>query len=140
MNAYVKTFLHRGAIFGGFGPIVAGVVFLILSHISTDLSFGGGEMFLAIVSTYLLAFVHAGASVFQQIEHWSLGRSLLCHFVVLYASYSVCYVANAWIPFEPFAFFVFTCIFVAIYAVIWGIVFLSVRATEKKLNKKLQKR
>ena len=97
-------------------------------------------MFLAIASTYLLAFVQAGASVFQQIEHWSLGRSLLWHFLVLYASYSVCYVANTWIPFEPFAFFVFTCVFVATYAVIWGIVFLSVRATEKKLNKKLQKK
>ena len=30
MNKYLKEFLHRGLIFGGFGPLVAGIVFLII--------------------------------------------------------------------------------------------------------------
>ena len=30
MNCYVKEFLKRGLMFGGFGPIVAGIVYLIL--------------------------------------------------------------------------------------------------------------
>ena len=37
-----------------------------------DFSLGGSEVFLGIVSIYLLAFVHAGASVFNQIEHYHL--------------------------------------------------------------------
>ena len=30
MNKYVKTYLHRGLLFGGLGPIVAGIVLGII--------------------------------------------------------------------------------------------------------------
>ena len=30
MTKYVKQFLHRGLVFGGFGPIVAGIIYAIL--------------------------------------------------------------------------------------------------------------
>lgn len=133
MNNYAKIFLLRGMLFGGFGPLVAGVVFVCIP----DVVLTGREVLLAVVSTYLLAFVHAGASVFNQIEHWSLPKSLLCHFGSLYLAYSLCYVVNSWIPFEPMVLAVFTLIFVAIYFVIWGIVYLCVRGESRKLNTKL---
>ena len=133
MNNYAKIFLLRGMLFGGFGPLVAGVVFVCIP----DVVLTGREVLLAVVSTYLLAFVHAGASVFNQIEHWPLSKSLLCHFGSLYLAYSLCYVVNSWIPFEPMVLAVFTLVFVAIYFVIWGIVYLCVRGESRKLNTKL---
>ena len=30
MNKYVRSFLHRGLMFGGFGPIIIGIVYLVL--------------------------------------------------------------------------------------------------------------
>ena len=63
MNIYLKRFLQRGIAFGGFGPIILGIVFLVLSFTVSDFSLGGREVFLAIVSIYVLAFVQAGASV-----------------------------------------------------------------------------
>ena len=125
--------------FGGFGPIIAAIVFAILGVTLEDFSLGGMEVFLAVATTYLLAFVHAGASVFNQIEHWSIGRSLACHFITLYLAYSLTYVANSWIPFEPMVLVIFTAIFVVTYFVIWLSVFFVVRATEKKLNKNIKK-
>ncbi|MBQ8740718.1 MAG: DUF3021 domain-containing protein [Clostridia bacterium] len=137
MNKYVKEFLHRGLVFGGFGPIITAIVMLILSHTINDFSLTGNEMFLGVVSTYILAFVHAGSSIFHQIEHWSVMKSLLGQLGTLYAAYAICYLINSWIPFEPVVLAIFTGVFVVGYLVIWGIVYLCVKNTSKKLSEKL---
>jgi hypothetical protein len=137
MNAYVKQFLHRGLLFGGFGPIATGVVYAILDACLTDFSLGGKEVLVAIVSTYLLAFVHAGTSVFHQIESWPLGRVIFWHVLTLYVAYLGCYILNSWIPFEGVVVAIFTAIFAAVYLVVWLVVYLAIRGTEKRLNAKI---
>lgn len=138
MNKYLKEFFHRGLIFSGFGPIVLGVIYFVLSETVDNFTLSGGEVLAGIVSTYLLAFVQAGSTVFNQIEHWSTGKSLLCHLSTLYVAYSLFYVANTWIPFEPKVLLIFTAIFMAIYFVVWGIVYFSIKATSKNFNAKLK--
>lgn len=138
MNVYVKHFLHRGLVFGGFGPCIVGFVFAIISAAGNDLRLDGGEICIAILSSYLLAFVHAGASVFNQIESWSIPKSLFFHFVTLYAAYAGCYLTNSWLDFEPVALLIFTAVFVIIYFVIWIAVYLSVKGVSRKLNSKLK--
>ena len=140
MNKYVKTFLHRGLIFSGFGPVIAGIVFGILGAALEDFSLSGFETLLAILSTYVLAFVHAGASVFNQIEHWPIAKSMFFHFFSLYVVYLGCYVVNSWIPFDMTVILIFTGIFAITYFLIWGIVVLAVKSTEKRLNKRLERR
>lgn len=137
MNKYVKGFLQRGLAFGGFGPIIAGIVYLILSFTIDDFSLSGVDVFTAIISTYILGFVHAGASIFNQIESWPIAKSLLCHLGSLYIVYVLCYIINSWIPFEPIAILIFTGIFLVVYFVIWFIVYICVKATSKKFNNKL---
>ena len=134
----VRDFFFRGLMFGGFGPIIAGIVFLVLHFTLKDLTLTGLQVFTAIVSTYLLAFVHAGASVFNQIESWPLAKSTLCHFGLLYIAYVLCYVINSWIPFEPLVLGIFTAIFAVGYAVIWLAVYVSIRVTVKRLNRSLR--
>ena len=138
MNRYLKDFLHRGLIFGGFGPIVVAIVFMCISLADRDFSLTASQILLATVSSYLLAFIQAGVTVFNQIEHWSTVKSLLCHFVTLYAAYSVCYVVNSWIPFEPMVLVIFSAVFAVLFFVIWAIVYLSVRATSKRFNSQLK--
>lgn len=134
----VRDFFFRGLLFGGFGPIIAGIVYLILHFTLKDLTLTGLQVFTVIVSTYLLAFVHAGASVFNQIESWPLAKSTLCHFGLLYIAYVLCYVINSWIPFEPLVLGIFTAIFAVGYAVIWLAVYVSIRVTVKRLNRSLR--
>lgn len=134
----VRDFFFRGLMFGGFGPIIAGIVYLILHLTLEDLALTGLQVFTVIVSTYLLAFVHAGASVFNQIESWPLAKSTLCHFGLLYIAYVLCYVINSWIPFEPLVLGIFTAIFAVGYAVIWLAVYVSIRVTVKRLNRSLR--
>lgn len=137
MKGYVKEFFHRGLIFGGFGPIITGIVLYFIS-LATEVSLTAPQILLAIVSTYVLAFIHAGASIFNQIEHWPIAKCTLFHFLSLYIAYSLCYIANTWIPFEPMVLGIFTAIFVVVYLVIWLTVYLIIRATSKKLNAKLK--
>ena len=138
MNKYLKEFLHRGLMFGGFGPIVMGIVFFIIEKTVDGVSFNATEVLLAIVSSYLLAFIQAGATIFNQIEDWPLPKSLLCHFVSLYIAYSGCYLLNSWIPFEPMVLVIFSVAFTATFFIIWLIVYLSVKTVSRKMNSKLR--
>ena len=137
MNKYLKEFLHRGLMFGGFGPIILGIIYAILEATLADFTLNGGQLLIAIVSVYLLAFLQAGVSVFNQIEHWSIPKALLCHFSVLYLAYVLCYLLNSWIPFNPNVLLIFTGIFVGLYLVIWLTVYVSIKLVTKRLNSKL---
>jgi hypothetical protein len=137
MNKYLKEFLHRGLVFGGFGPIVIGVVYLIISTEISDFFLTASEVLTAIVSIYALAFLQAGASVFNVIEHWSMLRSITCHFVTVYFAYITCYLVNSWIPFKLENVVWFTVIFITVYVIIWLIVYLCVKTVAKRLNSKI---
>lgn len=140
MRPYIKMFLHRGSIFGGFGPIIAAIIFCTLEYTLPDFSIGGDEILLASLSIYLLAFLQAGSSVFHQIEHWSPARACFFQFALLYAAYTGCYLINRWIPFDMLVIASFTVIFVLGYLAVYLAVWLTVRATQKKINRRLGKK
>ncbi len=137
MNKYLKAFLLRGLIFGGFGPVILAIIYFCISLFHPETVFSGTEIFSGTLSTYILAFVHAGASVFNNIDEWGLNKSIACHFGSLYAAYSICYLLNSWIPFDLKVFGIFTAIFIGVYLVVWTVVYLCVRNASKKLNAKL---
>ena len=138
MNKYFKEFLHRGLMFSGFGPIVFGIIVLCISYFDSVAVHSARNIFMGIVTTYTIAFVQAGVTVFNQIEHWSVPKSLLCHFGLLYVVYSLSYIANSWIPFKAEVLVTFTVIFAVVFFAVWGIVYLCVRSTSKKINEKLR--
>lgn len=137
MKKYVISFLHRGMLFGGFGPIITSIIFYILSLTLDELTITAQQVLVTMVSTYFLAFFHAGASIFNQIESWPIAKGMLFHLLTLYASYVSCYLINSWIPFDITVLLIFTLIFVLTYFLIWTIVVLSLKITSKKLNSKL---
>jgi hypothetical protein len=137
MNPYVKEFLHRGLMFSGLGPIVAGIVYFSIELSGTKLNLSGTDVLLAIISTYILAFVQAGSSVFNMIEKWGKAKSLLCQMSSIYAVYMGAYLINRWIPFDYRIILIFTISFVTCYLIIWFTVFFIMKKNTKKLNEKL---
>lgn len=137
MNKYIKDFLKRGMMFSGLGPVTAGLVIFIISLFEENVQLNGVQVLIMIISTFLLAFVQAGATVFNQIEHWSVPRSLACHFSTLYAAYVLCYIVNSWIPFDITVVIVFSIIFIISFFAIWITVYLCVKLLSKRLNKNL---
>jgi hypothetical protein len=139
MKKYIITFLHRGLIFGGFGPIITSIVFFILSLTLENFSLTSSQILISTLSTYFLAFIQSGSSVFNQIEGWSIGRSLLLHFSTLYFAYVSCYLVNSWIPKSTSFIIFFTAIFTLAYLAVWLTVYVSIRITSKCFNRQLNK-
>lgn len=138
MNKYVKEYFMRGLIFGGFGPIVTGIVLWVLQLFNVEVLLTGAEILVAVLSTYVLAFVHAGSSVFNQIEEWSMAKSMGLHFLSLYVVYVLCYLVNGWIAFAWEVVLIFTAIFIAIYFAVWLTVYLILKNASKDLNKAIE--
>lgn len=139
MNIYLKEFLKRGFMFSGLGPVTAAIVFFIISLFEINFQLSATQLLIAIISTYFLAFIQAGASVFNQIEHFSVPKALACHFSTLYAAYLICYLINSWIPFNITVIIIFSLIFIVTFFIIWTTVFITVRHLSRKLNKNLSK-
>lgn len=138
MNKYVKDYLTRGLMFGGFGPIVAGIVLWVLQLFNVEVILTGADVLIAVLSTYVLAFVQAGSSVFNQIEEWSVAKSAGIHFLSLYLAYSLCYLVNGWLPFAWEVLLIFTAIFIVVYCAIWLTVYLILKHTSKNLNQAIK--
>lgn len=138
MNPYVRSFLHRGLLFGGLGPIVLGIVYIFIELSGTKLNLNGFEILLAILTTYVIAFVQAGSSVFNEVEKWGKAKSMLCQLSVIYAVYMIGYAINHWIPFEYLAIIIFTSAFVLGYLIIWFSVYFITKKMTNKLNEKLK--
>ncbi len=137
MNKYLKEFFLRGMMFGGFGPIIMGIIYAVLQNTESGFSLDGGEVLLAIVSTYMIAFVQAGASVLNQIDTRYPLLMTGAHLSLLYVTYVGAYLVNSWIPFQIEALGIFTAVFVLVYAVVWVTVCLTVKAVSRKLNGKI---
>lgn len=140
MNIHLKNFFIRGLIFSGLGPVVAAIVYLILYLCNVVGAVSGVEMFLHIISTYILAFVAAGASVVYNIERFSIMKATVIHYVVLYAAYILCYLINGWIKDNIKSILIFTIIFIVSYFTIWISTYFSIKAVSNKLNEKLANR
>lgn len=134
MNKYVKEFLHRGLMFSGLGCIIAAIIISSEPNLMHD----GKSVLTAIVSTYFLAFIHAGTSVFHSVESWSAVKSAFFQLLTLYVSYLACYLVNSWLNFDMAVVGIFTLVFVVVYAAVWLTVYFSIKATSKKLNKNLK--
>ena len=134
MKKYVKEFLHRGLMFSGLGCIIAAIIISSEPGLMHD----GKSVLTAIVSTYFLAFIHAGTSVFHSIESWSAVKSAFFQLLTLYVSYLACYLVNSWLNFDMAVVGIFTLVFVVVYVAVWLTVYFSIKATSKKLNKNLK--
>ncbi len=136
MNKYIKDYLLRGLIFSGFGPIIYGIVCLIIESMG-NYNITGIQVFLGIITTYIIAFVHAGSSIFPQIEHISKVKALFLQLISLYLAYTIGYLLNGWIPFNIIVFIIYSSCFIGGFLLIWLIIYLTTKRQAKLLNDKL---
>lgn len=138
MKKYFKDYLLRGLIFSGFGPLIAGLVYLILDIRGVNIDLSGVQIFIAILSTYVIAFVHAGSSIFPQIDRLPKVGAMFIQLGSLYLVYVFGYLINGWIPFNYLVLIIFTSVFVGGFLLIWLIVYLTTKNLTKNLNRKLE--
>lgn len=137
MKRFFKNFCLRGLMVSGIGPIVYGIVILIIHLCGVNVSFNGAEVFKGILSTYLIAFVAAGITSIHQEEKLGIGLNLLIHGLILYICYLAMYLINGWLPENLGSILAFSIIFIVTFVVIALIVYIVEKLKSKKLNKQL---
>ena len=134
---YLKEFLKRGLMFSGFGPIIGGIVYLSLEASGVDLNLNAKTVFLAIISTFIIAFIQAGSSIFNQIEEWSKVKRLFFQMTSIYIVYIGGYLINNWIPFKIEVILIFSAVYFLTFLSIWISAYFINKKITKKLNEKL---
>ena len=140
MKKFVLEFLRRGLIASGIGPIVLAIVYLILQKTNAVETLSVNQVCIGIFSITALAFIAGGMNAIYQIERLPLMVAILIHGGILYISYLVTYLLNAWIDFGALPIVVFTAIFVVGYIVIWAIIYSIIKRNTAKLNKMLKEK
>ena len=140
MKKFVLEFLRRGLIAAGIGPIVLGIVYLILQQTSAVETLCVNQVCIEIFSITVLAFIAGGMNAIYQIERLPLMVAILIHGGVLYISYLGTYLLNDWLDFGVMQIVVFSAIFVVGYIVIWAIIYSIIKRNAAKLNKMLKKK
>lgn len=138
MNKYVKNYLLVGLIFSGLGPIVLGIVYLIINASGTEIVLSAWDVFKAILTTYIIAFVQAGSSTFGKIESWSSFKIMLFQGLSIYVVYLVGYLVNNWIPFNPLVIIIFSSVFIITFVCIWYSIYFITKKAVKEMNTKLK--
>lgn len=138
MKIRIKKFCLRGLLFSGVGPLIYGIVMMIIYFCNVDTLSDGLMIFKGIISTFLLGFICAGASIVWEEEKLGLGFATLIHGGALYISYLGMYLINNWIPRNPLSVVIFSVIFIVTYLIIWLIIYLVERNRAKKLNNHLK--
>ena len=138
MKDIARKFFFRGVVFGGFGPIIYGIVMLVLYFTNVNDLSSGLMIFKGIISTYFLGFMCAGVSVVWSIERLGVAFSSLIQFACLYVCYLTVYLVNNWIPRNPMFVLFFTLIFITTYLVTWLTVYLIEKARAKKFTNHLK--
>ena len=134
MKRVLKKFTLRGLVFMGFGPLIYAIVAFILYLCNVETTSTGLEIFKAVISTSLLAFLVAGVSVVWQEEKLGIGFAVLIHGTTLYVSYLAMYLINNWIPRSGASIAIFSGIFIGTYLLIWLIIYLVEKKRAKKLT------
>ena len=140
MKSYVKRFIFRGFVAGGFGPLVLAILYLILQHTIDLKTVTVNEICLGIFSLSALAFVAGGMNAVYHIERLPLMMAILIHGAVLYCAYLVTYLLNSWLEWSITPVLVFTGIFVVGYLAIWAVIYCIIKRNTEKINAVLKQK
>ena len=139
MRKFILEFIRRGCIASGIGPVVLGLLYLILRQTGDISVLTVNEVCVGIFSMTALAFVSGGINAIYQLERLPLMVAILIHGSVLYISYLGTYLLNAWLNLGLLPIAVFSAIFVVGYIVIWAVIYRIIKRNTDRVNAQLQK-
>lgn len=140
MKKFIREFLMRGLVAGGFGPMVLAVLYMVLRECGVIGLLTVEQVCLGIVSLTVLAFLAGGMNAVYQIERLPLMLAILIHGAVLYAGYLATYLINDWLEWGWVPVLAFTGIFIIGYLVIWAVIYAFVKKKADKVNEMLKKK
>ena len=144
----MKKKLKKALLLSVIGFVIGVLIGAMFLYFNNPKAFSGSESTLAIVLHFLVSGIYGGLVwgfvVVYDIEHWSVLRATLTHFLITCGSFCGFYalgIALDWIGLPPVGdILIFAAVFIGVYFIIWLIMYLSYRRKIRKLNEDLQKR
>ena len=140
MRKIMLTFLKRGMIACGIGPVILAIVYIILEQTGEIDVLTIKQVCIGIFSLSILAFVAGGLNAIYQIEKIPFMLAVLIHGIVLYIFYLATYLLNDWIKFGALPIMIFTVAFAVGYLAIWAVIYLVSRRNTERVNELLRKK
>ena len=134
MKKFIVTFLKRGALFAGSGPVILAIVYFFLQMNGVVSTVSVTRLITEILSATALAFIAAGISAVHTVDRMQPPVAGLIQGAVLFLDYIFFYLANGWLPFKWQAIALFTALFAVIFAAIWVIIYFSIKGKIAKMN------
>ena len=138
MKKTVWEFFRRGVAASGLGPLVLGILYLILHRHACLEALTVEQVCTGIFSLSALAFIAGGMNVIYQVERLPLMVAILIHGCVLYISYLATYLINGWLDWGMAPVLVFSGIFVLGYLGIWAVIYSVVKRRTEQINEVLK--
>lgn len=138
MKRTALEFIRRGSAACGIGPLVLGVIYLILYCRGSLEVLTVPEVCRGIFSLSALAFVAGGMNVLYQLERLPLMAAVTIHGGVLYGAYLGTYLVNGWLEWGAAPVLVFSGIFVLGYLTIWAVIYAIIKRNTDRVNELLR--
>ena len=137
-----KMLCRRAVILAVAGTVMGFAICLFISLISEDpdeeqISTGMKILYYAVGC--LQGAIAMGATVVYEIEHWSILRATVTHFVLTFAAYFLMGYVQGWLVFGSLVFWVTTGCMVVAYIIIWLVNYFSYKRTIRRMNRDLKK-
>lgn len=140
MKQFIRDFLLRGLMAGGFGPPVLAVSYLVLQRYAGVQTVTVAELCRGIFSLWALAFLAGGMNAIYQLEQLPLAAAVLLHGGVLYLGYLGTYLLNGWLQQGTAPLLVFSVVFALGYLAVWAVICATTRRRAARLNRLLRQK
>lgn len=140
MRKFIRDFIRRGCIACGIGPVVLGILYLILQQEEVISVLTVNEVCTGIFSLAALAFISGGINAIYQLERLPLMVAILIHGSILYISYLGTYLLNDWLDIGLLPVIVFSAIFLFGYLVIWAVIYAIIKRNTAEINARLKEK
>lgn len=136
MKSYIAEFLKRGFMAAGGGPLIMAIVYAILDQCGVVNEVSVSTMFLAVISSFLMAFIAGAVTVIYMSERLPYGTKALIHGSVLFLDYFCVYLINGWIKGAlPIA--IFSASFIVGFIIISVAIYFPIKKQTEVLNRKI---
>ena len=126
--------------------ITGGLSGMLICFIMSMLTSGSGEEDFSVAKNifyYVISFLHGaicmGTVVIYEIEHWSIARCTITHFIITLTSFYLLGFLQEWLVFGSLSFWIITGCFIVAYIIIWLINYIRFKRMIKSMNKDLEK-
>ena len=138
MKRMIRNALTLGTLGWFMGVAICAFFLWVYNPEAYSGGYTAGKMVFHLFIGGVYGMIAMGSSVLYDIDQWSITRSTVTHFLIIYGSFLGMALIQGWFRITLFNFWIPTIAFVVCYAVIWWVSFKHYQRKVKRMNLELR--